>query len=546
MDLISESSVLGLLLNKPAVQKLKNIIFLYFVVKVAAASFKKIKLYGLQGAVSLYIGSITQSIIKLARKTVPGADAAVQKEVAKSVASIHKGMCLEIPDCPKFPTLPKSGLETKQIIKLLDQHANFGEVDWKDGKVSGAVYHGGNELSSLINSAYGKFTVSNPLHPEVFPGVRKMESEIVSMVLAMYNGSEKTGHCGSMTSGGSESIMMSMKAHRDWAFDVKGITEPEIVVPVSVHAAFDKGAQYFGIKIIHIPVDPKTGKVVIEKVARAINGNTIMLAGSTPSFPHGAIDDIPALAELALKHNIGLHVDSCLGGFLVPFMEDAGYKLPFHTDFRVKGVTAISCDTHKYGFAPKGSSVVMYNSTSLRKYQYFVQPNWPGGVYGSPTMAGSRPGALSAGCWASLVYFGWNGYVESTRTIIKTARAIKSGIQGIPELEVVGDPLLSVVAFSAKAPMKTYAVADLLSKKHYHLNVLQFPPSIHIACTMLTPQLVDTLIKDLRDIVELLKRDPEAGNGEVAAIYGTAASVPDRTIIGDVVCGFLDGLTKSV
>lgn len=152
-----------------------------------------------------------------------------------------------------------------------------------------------------------------------------------------------------------------------------------------------------------------------------------MLVGSTPSFPHGSIDDIPALSDLAETNNIGLHVDSCLGGFLVPFMEQAGFPLPFPTDFRLKGVTSISCDTHKYGFAPKGSSVILYSSQKLRKYQYFLQPDWSGGVYGSPTMAGSRPGALSAGCWATMMYFGQDGYTNSTKKIIQTARDIKAG-----------------------------------------------------------------------------------------------------------------------
>jgi sphinganine-1-phosphate aldolase len=198
------------------------------------------------------------------------------------------------------------------------------------------------------------------------------------------------------------------------------------VIPVSAHAAFDKGASYFGIKLIHAPVGDD-GCVLIDKVAAAINSNTIMIVGSTPGFPHGSIDDIPALSKLALKHNIGLHVDSCLGGFIVPFAEDAGFPIGFHTDFRLKGVTAISCDTHKYGFAPKGSSVVMYNSRKLRKYQYFLQTEWPGGVYGSPTMAGSRPGALSAGCWAAMIHFGYSGYVDSTKKILTAARDIREG-----------------------------------------------------------------------------------------------------------------------
>jgi sphinganine-1-phosphate aldolase len=334
-------------------------------------------------------------------------------------------MCPDIPGEHKYISLPVEGMKMNDVIQELDRYSKMGKVDWNSGRVSGAIYHGGKDIVRLSTDAFNKFTVSNPLHPEIFAGVRKMEAEIVSMVLRMYHAGEDAG--GSVTAGGSESIMMAIKTHRDWARDMKGITEPEVVIPVSAHAAFDKGCHYFGIKLIHIPVDPKTGCADIKSMANAITGNTIMIAGSTPSFPHGAIDDIPAMAKLALKHKIGLHVDSCLGGFLVPFMEDAGYPLPFNTDFRVKGVTSISCDTHKYGFAPKGTSVVMYHSKQLRKYQYFLQTDWPGGVYGSPTMAGSRPGSLSAGCWATMVYFGHAGYVDATKKIVSTARAIKKG-----------------------------------------------------------------------------------------------------------------------
>ena len=229
------------------------------------------------------------------------------------------------------------------------------------------------------------------MHPEVFPGIRKMESEIVSMVLHLFHA--PADGCGSVTSGGTESILMSIKAHRDFAYENKGITEPEMIVPISVHAAFDKGAHYFGVKIIHAPVDPITGMVNLKKVEAAISSNTILvitffisfltpfsikIVGSAPGFPHGIIDDLPSLGQIAKKYKIGFHIDCCLGGFLVPFMDKAGFPLPHPCDFRVSGVTSISVDTHKYGFAPKGSSVIMYLNKELRNHQYFVLTDWPG------------------------------------------------------------------------------------------------------------------------------------------------------------------------
>jgi sphinganine-1-phosphate aldolase len=234
----------------------------------------------------------------------------VQKEIEKTVASIHRDMCPNVPGEKKYIALPVKGLGQEQVMKKLTEYQQMGvHYDWKSGKISGTVYHGGEALNDLLTDAFRKFIVSNPLHPETFPGLRKMEAEIVSMVVNMYNGDKNA--CGSITSGGSESIIMALKTHREWAKEKKGITDPEIVIPVSAHAAFDKGAQYFGITIIHVPVDDD-GRVNIKKVANSINRNTIMLAGSTPNFPHGSIDDIPALGKLALKHNIGLHVDSCL------------------------------------------------------------------------------------------------------------------------------------------------------------------------------------------------------------------------------------------
>lgn len=254
-------------------------------------------------------------------------------------------------------------------------------------------------------TAIQRFVLANPLHPDVFPGVRRMDAEVVAMVLSMYNAPPGQG-VGTTTSGGTEvrrlhsaesiatlmtaqSILLACKAHRDWAKAVKGITEPEIVLPRSAHAAFDKAGAYFKIKIHHIPVDPITRKVQLHRVKRAINKNTIMLVGSAVNFSDGVADDIPALGALAIKNRIGLHVDCCMGSFIVPFLEKAGFPTsPF--DFRVQGVTSISCDTHKYGFAPKGSSVIMYRDKALRRYQYYTSSDWAGGVYASPTLAGSR------------------------------------------------------------------------------------------------------------------------------------------------------------
>lgn len=283
-----------------------------------------------------------------------------------------------------------------------------------------------------------------------------------------------------------------------------------------------------------------------------------MLVGSAPNFPHGIIDDITALSRIALRRKICLHVDCCLGSFLVPFLERAGYETePF--DFRVKGVTSISCDTHKYGFAPKGNSTVLYRSSELRKYQYFISPDWSGGVYASPNMAGSRPGALIAGCWASMMNVGEAGYIDSCHKIVGAAKRIAETIREREtlsrDIRVLGKPLVSVVAFTSDT-LDVYDLADGMSAKGWHLNALQDPPAIHVAVTLPIVAAVDDLLADLEAVVED-EREKErrrvvegkgkkgAKKGDAAALYGVAGSLPDKSIVKELAAGFLDCLYKT-
>ncbi|XP_060575238.1 sphingosine-1-phosphate lyase 1-like, partial [Ruditapes philippinarum] len=312
------------------------------------------------------------------------------------------------------------------------------------------------------------------------------------------------------------------------------------IVPVTVHAAFDKAAEFFHMKITHIPVDPVTCKVDIRKMKRAINGSTCMLVGSAPQFPHGSIDPIEEIAALGRKYNIPVHTDCCLGGFLVPFMEKAGFSVP-KVDFRVPGVTSISADTHKYGFAPKGSSVILYSDKEYRKYQFFVQPDWPGGIYASPTLAGSRSGAVIASCWAAMMYFGQDGYVQSTRKIVSTARYIAQELSKINGIYVLGDPQVSVVAI-ASHDFNIFRLSDALADTGFSLNPLQFPSSIHLCCTLLHthPGAADNFIKEVKKAVTEIMKDPKAKCGGIGAIYGMAQSIPDRSMVSEIAGLFLD------
>ena len=252
--------------------------------------------------------------------------------------------------------------------------------------------------------------------------------------------------CGTVNSGGTESILLAIKTYRDRARQQKGIKHPEMIAPVSAHTAFDKAAQYFGIKLNRTPLGPDF-RADVSAVRRAINRNTIAIIGSAPSFPHGAIDPIEELSTIARQHGIGFHTDACLGGFVLPWAHKLGYPVPSF-DFCLPGVTSMSADTHKYGFAAKGTSVVLYRGLELRRFQYFTASDWPGGLYFSPTLAGSRPGGLSAVCWAAMISMGQAGYMDATKRLLETAAAIKVGIAEIPEVYLLGDPLW-VLAFGS-------------------------------------------------------------------------------------------------
>jgi len=311
-----------------------------------------------------------------------------------------------------------------------------------------------------------------------------------------------------------------------------------MAIPVTAHPAFDKAADYFGIRVTHVSVDKNTGQVDIDEMKRSITGNTIMIVGSCPGFPWGVIDDIVGLGKMAELYNVGLHVDCCLGSFLVAFMESAGYKIPLF-DFRVRGVTSISCDTHKYGFAPKGSSVVMYRSQDLRRFQYFTQPNWPGGIYASPSVAGSRPGQVIAGCWATMMNEGKSGYIAATKHIISQTRKIKEEIKKYPELTVIGDPLVSVVAFKSDK-IDVFRVSSILSELNWNLSLLQYPKAVHISCTFLTD--ADQFTQDLAEAMIKIRKTPSEENEGSSAFYGQSASIPDRSLVGRIAAAYCDAL----
>jgi glutamate/tyrosine decarboxylase-like PLP-dependent enzyme len=442
---------------------------------------------------------------------------------------------------PSFRELPADGLPRAEVTGLVERLASAEERTWRDGYASGAVYHGDPEHVAFLNGIYAAQSQSNPLHPDLWPSATKFEAEIVAMTASMLGADRAPGPpvVGTVSSGGTESILLAMKTYRDFACERRGIAAAEILAPVTAHAAFDKAARFFDMPLVRVPVDDKF-RADLGAMAAAVTERTAVVVGSAPGFPHGVVDPIPEIAALAAQRGVGCHVDACLGGFILPWAERLGYPVP-PFDFRLPGVTSMSADTHKYGYAAKGSSVVLYRGKELRQFQYYTVTDWPGGLYLSPTFAGSRPGALSAACWAAMVSIGEAGYLEAARRILETGAAIRDGIAAIPGLRVLGDPLW-VTAFAAEDGLDVYQVMENMSHRGWSLNGLQRPAAVHIAVTLrhTLPGVADRFLADLGASVEEVRSNPGVSTG-MAPVYGMAASLPAE-VVRQVLTGYLDTL----
>eukprot|EP00891_Asterochloris_glomerata_P007131 jgi/Astpho2/7131/Aster-08310 len=478
-------------------------------------------------------------------KSLPIVRGIVKKEMDKLIDKVRASMVKpEDPQDMQIRKLPSKGMSAaalrdklKQLqcgIMLHAQEAKDLQIQEGHSTVSGALYMAGTEHRQLLVDTYGMYSHTNPIHSDVFPSVRQLEAEVLAMVASMLGGGPDGANpevCGAMTSGGSESILSAVKASRDYMRTVKGIRQPEMVIGDSAHAAFFKAAEYFKIRLVKIPVG-KDFRLSGKAVKRAITSNTILVVASSPGFPHGVVDHVQDIAQVAKRAGVLCHVDACLGGFVLPFARQLGYPIPAF-DFAVPGVTSMSVDTHKFGMAHKGTSVVLYHNKDLRRFQYTSITEWSGGLYISPGFAGSRSGALIASAWASLMHQGQEGYQAITKKLMEASKAFAQGVEQIDGLELCGRPDMCVVAFKASSrQLNIYKVNDLMTNKGWHLNALQFPASIHMCFTAQHTEVVPKLLKDLRDSVDMLKADPDcAKNGTLRALgSSTAATMVKFTI----------------
>ncbi|HEY3446224.1 MAG TPA: aminotransferase class V-fold PLP-dependent enzyme [Myxococcales bacterium] len=493
-------------------------------------------------AVESRLKPLERSALRLAR-AIPAVRRRMEREYEKITAELAHSLKPYRGQVPELDRLPAKGVPREEVLKQMESLARREEGKWKEGYCSGAVYNGDQEHVDFLNRVYAMHSQVNPLHADIWPSASKYESEVVRMTAAMLGAPQDAPDaervCGSVSSGGSESILLAMKTYRDRARDLKGIRRAEIIAPETAHAAFDKAAEYFGMRLKKIPVG-QDFRANVGAARKALSRHTVVLVGSAPAFPHGTIDPIAELSEIARRHGIGFHTDACLGGFVLPFAERLGYPVP-PFDFRLPGVTSMSVDTHKYGYAAKGTSVVLYRGPELRRYQYFAASDWPGGLYASPTFAGSRPGALVAAAWAALVANGEAGYLAASRRILETAAAIKAGIAEIPGLRVLGDPLF-VIAF-ASDEVDVYRVMDEMSKRGWSLNGMHRPACVHLAVTLrhTQPGVAERFLSDLKAAVENVRATP-GEKGGMAPVYGLAGNLPLRGVVKDLLTRYLDVL----
>jgi len=436
-----------------------------------------------------------------------------------------------------FTRIPDQAVDRDSVLADIAQMAKAEDAQGDAGRVSGSLYSGDHEHYDFLTDVFGEFAHANVLQRDMYPSATKFEGEIVAMVANMLHAPVPAGV---VTSGGSDSLIHALYSYREDARESRGVTRPNVVLPVTAHVALRKGAHWMGIEVRDVPV---TDEFIadVPAMASAIDDQTIAVVGSAGDYAHGLIDPIPELGALAMERGIGLHVDACLGGFLLPWAEELGYDVPAW-DFRVDGVTSISADTHKYGYALKGTSALIYRDTSLRARQWYSVTDWPGGLYLSPGLAGSRSGGLIASTWAAMVTTGRSGYLDRARALLIVNDTIKAGIrEGIPELQIIGDPIF-MTSFQSDV-VDVYLVNDALKKAGWRMNALQLPPALHFCVTgpNTQPGIAEAFVSDLRVAVDYALE--HAGQpAESGAMYGFGATPSGRETLTSAMNGVLEAM----
>jgi len=391
-------------------------------------------------------------------------------------------------------TFPEQGLAPDDLLAEMRARKE-GDADWRGGRTWSLVYKtDDDDVTDVLEGAYDLYLYENALNPFAFPSLRAYETEVVDWMASLLHAPSGAG--GSMSSGGTESIFLAVQVARDRAIEERGVTAPELVIAETAHPAFLKAAHYLQLDVKKAPLRDDL-RVDVEAMAGLVTDQTALVVGSAPCYPFGVIDPIEDVAALAVDRGVPCHVDACLGGFVLPFWERLGEPLP-PWDFRVDGVTSISADVHKYGYAVKGASTVLHRSADALKYQTFLVTDWVGGIYGSQTTAGTRPAGPIAAAWAVMRHLGVEGYVRLTEVVRDTTHALRAGIDAIDGLHVLGDPDASTFAFGSD-DFDVMAVGDVMDRKGWRLD--RQPDSLHCIVMPQHAKIVETFLADLAEAV---------------------------------------------
>ncbi len=405
---------------------------------------------------------------------------------------------------------PHSGVPAADVLSTLAEMRG-GDLDWRSGRSFSLVYNPDDpELEHLVEQVGTSFLHENGLNPFKYPSLQQIEADIVSAATALVHTEPMAGSC---TSGGTESLFLAVYTAREVARSERGIDHPTVVAAETVHPAVAKACHYLGLELVRTPVAADL-RADPERIAAAIDDRTALVVGSAPCYPYGVIDPIPAIAAIAASRGVLCHVDACLGGWMLPFMERLGHQVP-PWDFRVEGVTSISADVHKYGYAFKGVSTVLYRDPAMVRRQWFLYSDWPGGLYGSPTTAGTRPAAAMAGAWAAIRFLGEEGYMTKASQVMEATAGFTAGINAIDSMAVHGDPDMSVFEFGSDR-YDTFAIGDVMDDHGWNLD--RQPGGLHAMLFPYHRHVIDEFCSDLAEAV--------ANHGESrgkAATYGGVA-----------------------
>jgi len=436
--------------------------------------------------------------------------------------------------------IPRKGWEKEKVFAALEEHRK-DDLSWRSGRAFAYIYDGGPEIDEVAKRAFVAYLSENGLDPTAFRSLLRFENELIEMARDHLSGDANV--TGTFTSGGTESIILAVKAARDFAKATRGVEHAEIIVPITAHAAFHKAGHYLGVKVVTTTVEPKTYRADVAAMADAITPNTVLLVGSASGYAHGVVDPIREIAALADSRGLLCHVDGCIGGFLLPYFARLGRTVP-DFDFRVPGVTSISMDFHKYALTPKGASCVLYRSDDVRRAQFFVCSSWAGYTMINPAIQSSKSGGPLAAAWAVLHHVGDDGYMAIAKGLLEARDALTKGIRDIPGLDVMGDPEMALIAFSSDE-VPVFVLADAMKARGWHVQPqLAYGPSkenLHLTINPSNVRWTQEFLKDLREAVA----DVRKSAGEFEGTLAFAKMFADK-LTGPDAAGMLPTLTASL